>query len=124
MWVQPGDRVAAYDPHGKIRWVFKPLGVQAADYQGYRPDSWAFTSGDLIVLCLPGLLLAVDGIHIGPDGGPQVLWQKLAEPESQTEDPDNPDPRDFIPRKTASNPSPGIPVVTSRSDLCRRLESP
>lgn len=129
MWVQPGDRVAAYDPHGKIRWVFKPLGVQAADYQGYRPDSWAFTSGDLIVLCLPGLLLAVDGIHIGPDGGPQVLWQKLAEPESQTEDPDNPDPRDFIPPENrvesfAWNPGGhfpvgpvsafGVPVISNR----------
>lgn len=129
MWVQPGDRVAAYDPHGQIRWMLKPLGVQAADFQGYKPDSWAFTSGDLIVLCLPGLLLAVDGSQIGPDGGPQVLWQKIAEPESQTEDPDNPDPRDFIPAENrvesfAWNPGghfpvgpvsvSGVPVISNR----------
>jgi len=129
MWVQPGDRVAAFDPHGKIRWMLKPPEVGTADYLGYRPDSWAFTSGNVIVLCLPGLLLAVDGAHIGPDQAPRLLWQKIAEPESLADDPDNPDPRDFIPvedriESFAWNPGAhfpagpasvfGVPLISNR----------
>ena len=115
MWVQPGDRIAAFDPHGKIRWMFNPPEVGSADYQGYRPDSWAFTSGNVIVLCLPGLLLAVDGAHVGSDQTPRRLWQKIAEPASQADDPDNPDPRDFIPvedriESFAWNPGAHFPV--------------
>ncbi len=96
MWVQPGDRIAAFDPDGRIRWSFQPLGTLPPRYYGYRPDSAAYSCGNVIVLCLPGLLVAVDGHTVNSDGSPPILWQKTAEPEYMVDSFVEPDPGDFI----------------------------
>jgi len=96
-WLHPAEHVGAYDPDGRLRWTFRPVRSQQFVYGGYKPDSWAFSCGQLVILYLQGTIYAVDGSSIGSDGSPGLLWQKNLEvPGSNDAGVDEPEPRDFV----------------------------
>ncbi|MEI7701202.1 MAG: PQQ-binding-like beta-propeller repeat protein [Planctomycetia bacterium] len=96
-WIHPSERVGAYDPDGRLQWTFRPVRSQYLVYGGYKPDSWAFSSGHLLIVHLQGTIYALDGSAIGKDGSPAVLWQKSLEvPGSSDAESTDTEPRDFV----------------------------
>ncbi len=96
-WIFPSEKVGAYDPDGRLRWSFRPLRNQSLVYGGYKPDSWAFSRGQLLIMHLQGIVFAVDGSTVNADGSPAVLWQKSLEAALSSDlQPEETEPRDFI----------------------------
>jgi outer membrane protein assembly factor BamB len=94
-WINPGNRIAAYDPDGVLQWEWQPTWNVQGGSGGYQLDSWAFATGRILVLHLRGVVVALDLTHTEQRTSPQLLWKVTPERAA----PRNPqaDPRDFVP---------------------------
>ena len=92
--VNPGNRLAAYDPDGQLRWTFQPDWQIDSGAFGYRLNSWAFTCGRLLVLHLQGVVAVLDVSTAAGRSAPRMLWRMSPEKSSGANLQE--DPRDFV----------------------------
>lgn len=92
--VNPGNRLAAYDPDGQLRWTFQPDWQIDSGAVGYRLNTWAFTCGRLVVLHLQGGVVVLDVSTASGRSTPRLLWRITPEKSSGINFRE--DPRDFV----------------------------
>ncbi|MEY2726198.1 MAG: hypothetical protein RLZZ458_2065 [Planctomycetota bacterium] len=92
--VNPGNRLAAYDPDGQLRWTFQPNWQISSAAIGYRLNSWAFACGRLLVLHLQGVVVVLDVSTATDRTSPQLLWRMNPDKSSGVNLREG--PRDFV----------------------------
>lgn len=76
-WMFPENHVAAWDGFGRLLWTFESAAGGDSGSGGYRSESWAFSTGRLLLLHLRGRITVLDGTRPKADGTPVVLWEQV-----------------------------------------------